>query len=279
MKKVKKIGDWAARERLNRVRNCLIMGSGRSGTSMLAGMLHQAGYFMGEKFHQPRDSNPKGFFEWYPINRINEAILAPYGKNDWPGALLKKLLKRNTVGDPGPNQRWLMTPPEGSEVGDVPPGIEKEMKAVLEKEPYAYKDPRFSYTLPAWRPFLKPGTIFLCIFREPAKTVASILKECRSQKYLSDLSISRRSAYRVWTAIYRNIIDRLDPDFGNFIYVHYDQVFEDHAIRKLADALQAKLANDFADPLLARSQNDERAPQAALDLYARLCRLAHYEPR
>ena len=30
------------------MRNCLILGSGRSGTSMIGGILHQAGYFVGD---------------------------------------------------------------------------------------------------------------------------------------------------------------------------------------------------------------------------------------
>ncbi|RME58681.1 sulfotransferase family protein, partial [Candidatus Parcubacteria bacterium] len=57
------------------MRNVLILGSGRSGTSMVAGTLAKAGYFMGTQFVPPRESNPKGFFEDHEINDINEAIL------------------------------------------------------------------------------------------------------------------------------------------------------------------------------------------------------------
>jgi hypothetical protein len=57
-------------------RNLFILGSGRSGTSMVAGLFRNAGYFMGDKLHEPRHSNPLGFFEDAAVNNINESILA-----------------------------------------------------------------------------------------------------------------------------------------------------------------------------------------------------------
>jgi len=56
--------------------NVIILGSGRSGTSMVAGTLAKAGYFMGDHLYPGRESNPKGFFEDPEINGINEALLA-----------------------------------------------------------------------------------------------------------------------------------------------------------------------------------------------------------
>ena len=44
-------------------RNCLILGSGRSGTSMAAGILARAGYFMGAELWPADIGNPKGYFE------------------------------------------------------------------------------------------------------------------------------------------------------------------------------------------------------------------------
>jgi Uncharacterized protein conserved in bacteria len=60
----------------NRMRNCLILGSGRSGTSMVAGTLASAGYFIGDNLYPRLASNPKGFFEDPEINAINEDLLA-----------------------------------------------------------------------------------------------------------------------------------------------------------------------------------------------------------
>ncbi len=258
--------------------NCLVLGSGRSGTSMLAGMLHQAGYFMGERLHRARDSNPKGFFEWYRINRINEELLAGRGRRGLKERFAAAVLKKHTVDSPGKSQRWLMAIPEGVSFDPVPAGLEAEMRAVLQRRPYAFKDPRFSYTLPAWAPLLAADTVFLCVFRDPAVTVASMLKECRTQPYLADLFLTRRDAFRVWTAMYRNVVERLLPRFPSLHFVHYEQVLDGSARARLECALQAELPWDFPDPRLARSRSRRRAPRAARDLYARLCRLAGYAP-
>jgi hypothetical protein len=54
------------------MRDCIVLGSGRSGTSMVAGALAKAGYFMGDRLYPARDANPLGFFEAPEINSINE---------------------------------------------------------------------------------------------------------------------------------------------------------------------------------------------------------------
>lgn len=258
------------------MKNCLILGSGRSGTSMLAGILHQAGYFMGEKFHQPRDSNPKGFFEWYKINRINELILAPFAKNDLKGALIKNIIKKNTVDDPGPDQRWLMALPLGKEIEEVSPGIEKEMQSVLHKDPFCYKDPRFSYTLPVWKKFLKPDTVFICIFREPDVTVNSILQECRTRNYLASLYINRSRAYNVWLNIYSHVLFKHAKHFENFVFVHYNQVFNGTALPMLSKMLGVPLKKDFVDEDLKRTVPGGSMPDKVKELYRSLCAAAKY---
>jgi len=61
--------------------NCIILGSGRSGTSMIAGFLHKDGYFLGDRLYKSRDSSPKGFFERKETKSINEQILSRYNQN------------------------------------------------------------------------------------------------------------------------------------------------------------------------------------------------------
>lgn len=56
--------------------NCLILGAGGSGTSMVAGSLSQSGYFMGEDQDGSKQGNPKGLFEDEEIDGINEALLS-----------------------------------------------------------------------------------------------------------------------------------------------------------------------------------------------------------
>jgi len=95
------------------MKNCLILGSGRSGTSMMGGIMHDSGYFMGDNLYPTRDSNPKGFFENDEINGINEDILSNYA----------------SIGNkPHYGQRWLSSIPVNIEINAVNPDIEKKYK-------------------------------------------------------------------------------------------------------------------------------------------------------
>jgi hypothetical protein len=257
--------------------NCLILGSGRSGTSMLAGILHRAGYYMGDKLHKPELSNPKGFFEWMTINQINERILAAYGKRGLTGILLETFFKKGTVYNPvGRNQKWLLSLPVEAEVISLDPQVETDIKEVLAKEPFCYKDPRFSYTLPVWKKSLKPDTVFICVFREPDVTVNSILKECGTREYLRSLHINRRMAYSVWFNIYSHILFKHAKNFENFIFVHYDQVYNGTALPMLSRMLGVPLKKDFVDKGLKRTVPGGSVPGKVKELYRRLCAAANY---
>src|SRR5207245_1776489 len=190
------------------MRNCLILGSGRSGTSMLAGMLRGAGYYMGAHLIPADESNPKGYFEDDEINAVNEALLAP----------VTPALRRPSYG-----WRWLAQVPVGTPIS-CPPAIAERIAAQMRCVPFAFKDPRFCYTLPAWRPFLHDG-VFLCIFREPARTAHSILKECRSADYLQGLPMDFAGALDGWTLMYRHILENHRHE-GDWLFFHYDQLFE-----------------------------------------------------
>ncbi len=257
--------------------NCLIFGSGRSGTSMLGGILHQAGYYMGDKLHKPEPSNPKGFFEWMTINQINEKILDAYGRRNLTARFFEVFFKKSTVYNPvGRNQRWLISLPVSVDVTRPVPDVEPEIKDVTEREPYCYKDPRFSYTLPVWEKFLKPDTVLLCVFREPDITVNSILKECRSRDYLKSLYINRSMAYGVWFNMYSHILLKHAPMFKNLVFVHYNQIYSGTAVPMLSEMLNVSLQKDFVEEDLKRTAPSGWIPPKVKSLYRRLCVMAHY---
>lgn len=260
------------------MRNCLILGSGRSGTSMLAGILYEAGYFLGEKLYLPRDTNPKGFFEWKEINQINERILSAYsGKKRFHDVLIHRVLKKHTVRHPGKNQRWLLSLHPHVDITDTDEETRERIKNVIAREPFCYKDPRFSYTLPIWRQFLKPDTALICIFREPEISVESILKECRSADYLKALFIRRKNAFAVWANMHAHILLKNQDASENFIYVHYNQVYDGSALPALSRLLGADLKRDFVDDELKRTASSFPVPQYVSQIYAKLCDLASYK--
>jgi len=250
------------------MRNCLILGSGRSGTSMIAGTLSKSGYFMGERLYPPRESNPKGFFEDPEINGINEALLAQVTPKRPPLIGQWFFRDRPTFGE-----RWLARIPLGTKI-PVPPNIGERIRRATRREPYCYKDPRFSYTLSAWRPYLK-NTVFICVFRNPASTVASILKECQTAKYLKNFKITRDQALEVWKLMYSHIL-RIHKSEGEWLFLHYNQVLTGEGLDAIEAFLEAPVDRSFPDPRLRRSVSTDPVPEDILDIYAELCRLANY---
>lgn len=52
----------------------IILGTPRSGTSLLAGLLHHMGIFMGEAFLEPNPMNPRGFYQDVDFERIFDSL-------------------------------------------------------------------------------------------------------------------------------------------------------------------------------------------------------------
>lgn len=240
---------------------------------MAAGTLAGAGYFMGERLHPPRPSNPKGFFESGEINQINEAILSlvvPPRPDDPAGARLFRFR-------PLQGQRWLAPVPVGTRMPSVPAAIDERIRRAVARAPFCFKDPRFCYTLPAWRPFLDRETAFLCVFRHPVVVAESILIECHVMPNLRSLSIDFERALLVWSLMYRHVLG-IHRHVGDWLFVHYDQFLEPRTLARIGDFLGASLDVSFPDAALNRTRVRRRTPHVARHLYRTLCGLAGYEP-
>ncbi|MEM1451049.1 MAG: glycosyltransferase [Planctomycetota bacterium] len=236
----------------------LVIGCGRSGTSMVAGMLADAGWTVGDDPYPGREANPKGFFETAEINGINEYLLATAVTNEPP---LRRM------------QHWLAHAPEPLDL-EVDEGLRARMDRLGQRSPYAYKDPRFCYTLDAWRPSV-PGARFVCVFREPAATAASILRECANADYLADVDIDVDRALDVWDAMYRRVLDDHAED-GEWLFVHFDELLTPEGVRRLEEFVGAPVAAEFPEKALRRSRSDRPVPARIADTYRRLCERAGY---
>jgi len=139
----------------------IVLGMHRSGTSALAGLLHELGLEMGSSLMSGRaDENEKGFWEHEKIVSIHERLLAHFGFS-WS--------------DPAPL-------PEGWHTRDFSRQCQDEICQVLEEDfgsqsLWALKDPRMCRLLPLWMPVfdsLQVTPLFLCIVRNPLEVVASL---------------------------------------------------------------------------------------------------------
>ncbi len=252
------------------MRNCIILGSGRSGTSMTAGVLAKSGYFMGERLNPVNETNPKGQFEDREINCINEEILSLVTSVRLSNIFGRWFFKTRPVY----GQRWLARVPLNTQITSTP-NIEKRIQTLTIHEPFCFKDPRFSYTLSVWRPFIKNG-VFICVFRHPGATVASILKQSQKVPHLRNFSISARQAFQVWELMYSHILRIHYPQGEEWLFLHYNQFLDGSAFGKLEKRLGIKVDHDFVEPHLNRSKPLDRVRSRTLSIYDDLCNLAGY---
>src|SRR5271170_8115016 len=191
-------------------RNCLILGSGRSGTSMAAGILARAGYFMGEELWPADIGNPKGQFEDREVNQINDELIASVSPKSPPHALRKLLFGEAPV--LGALQHWVAVLRPGESI-PCPPAMHARIAAVTARQPFCFKDPRFSYTLSAWWPHIDDA-LLLCVFRYPGVTASSMIRECRRADYMKGIAVDERWALKVWQAMYSYILEVHYPQGG-----------------------------------------------------------------
>ena len=252
--------------------NCLILGSGRSGTSMVAGALAQSGYFMGERLYRPRHSNPKGFFEDVEVNAINEAILKPLTPSAPPQFRPRRLYRllcrtvfsrRFTDGD-----RWLAKIPTSAPLTTTPE-LDDRIWALTTRAPYCFKDPRFSYTLPVWRPRLR-NTRFVVAFRDPTTSARSMLQESQAVPKLARLKLTFADCLEVWRLMYTHILD-IHSQEGDWLFLHYDQVLEGSGLDRLATFLEVTPDRSFPERALRRTQPAEEMLDNVRIVYERLC--------
>jgi hypothetical protein len=228
-------------------RSVLICGAGRSGTSALAGMVDQGSHFHGDNLFPASPSNPKGFFENYDINDLNEELLLRSATAHMGSEAVGRV-----YGEYRRGQYWLARWPEAMTVLQAP-DLQTRIRALVQRQPLCFKDPRFSVTAPAWLEEL-PQAVVLCIFRPPAVTAESILHECRSADYLLDHRISVVDAFELWRLSYRRMV-RLYASGAQVLFVRYADLFDPARLRALEAQLGLPLVRSFAEGALDRTHS------------------------
>lgn len=241
---------------------------------MIGGVLHDAGYFMGEDLYPARDSNPKGFFENDFINGINERILNTY--NLKKGIFHRLLSKRTNIFSPGKGQHWLSAIPVDIDIVTDSKAVINDIKLACNEKRFAYKDPRFSYTLPIWERYLPSDTVYIVVYREPSIAVSSIVKECGDIEYLKKMEITRSDAYQSWYLNYSHVLKNYKNRDRKYFFVHYDQILSGEKIEAMSEFLSAAVVSDFVDASLRRSKPSSDVPSDVSELYDRLNKLSGY---
>jgi hypothetical protein len=237
---------------------------------MLAGMLYGAGYHMGDRLLTATSSNPKGYFEDQAVNDVNEALLAQLTPVRPSGRRGRLYVWRLADG-----QRWRTTIDITSTV-HATPDLAAQMRRIASQRPFCFKDPRFCYTIEAWRSVLGDA-VFLCVFREPGRTAASMIADIRKETRFRFLHTSSRRALQTWTTMYEHVLAK-HMNYGEWLFVHYDQIFDGSAIPRIEEFVGTRIDASFVDPSLKRSADSAAVPRRTAETYERLCDLADYHP-
>lgn len=237
----------------------VITGMHRSGTSLVANVLREAGLDIGPDVGLGL-GQPRGHFEDRAFHDLHEAILTAGGRS-------------------------CFTADEGS-LGKVEPVFEEQARALAvsrEDRPFwGWKDPRTCLFLDLWDGLL-PQARYLFLYRHPVDVALSLWRRNTDP----ELSRDPWLAFRSWELYNRRILAFLDRHPERCFVAHAPALTADLArfVQRVAEKLGLPLRpgdyQDLYDPQeLApscqppRPSWEERIPEA-LALYGRLEEVAH----
>ncbi|MBD8870869.1 sulfotransferase family protein [Nocardioides donggukensis] len=227
----------------------LVTGTGRSGTSTIAGSLHHLGLEVPGPFLGANDSNPKGFFESKWAVRFHKRIASGAGIHDMdsrPGAL---------------ERAHEATTPE----------MRAELVGFLRKRCAGHrqvvvKDPRSVWAQQLWREAAAEVGLeirYLSMLRHPAEVIGS-----RSAYYATQTDEAQRHRYEIFNVarwVNNSLISERETRGQHRTFVRYTDLLEDWrpALEKVATELGLSYTgdltpgtrhpvDDFIDPDLRR---------------------------
>ncbi len=234
-----------------------IAGMARSGTSLCARMLNLCGVYLGEESDllPPAPDNPDGFWENIRFVAVNEELLSMHG-GAWDCPPLLPL-------DSGSEQ-----------FAHLRAKAEATLEAFAGHEPWGWKDPRNSLTLPFWRHYFPDMKVVICL-RNPLEVAQSLYKR---SWYSTELSLM------LWYVYNQRLLDAIPPD--QRIITQYDAYFDDPEgeIRRVLDFLALPVTDERIETACAavtrgsrhhrfttQHMRDVGVTPAILDLYIAMC--------
>lgn len=238
---------------------------------MVAGTLATAGYWTDDNDWEADVYNSKGYFEAFEVQRINNKILFPL--IDSPFNLLDTTQSEMNITPDAPGAGWLGLLPLGTKL-KLDKTLVPQIQHCLAKAPYCLKDVCFSYTLNLWQPYLY-NTKFICVFRHPASTIQSLVHYASQRTYLKTLQLDKVYAQRLWVCIYSHILQRQAIN-GDWLFIHYDQLFDTVRLDQLAQFAQAKIDKKFPEVALRKPVPQLELSVETMQIYQQLCHRAGF---
>ncbi|MCH2133542.1 MAG: sulfotransferase [Phycisphaerales bacterium] len=218
----------------------IITGMHRSGTSLLASMLQEAGITLGKHLKAAGPFNSRGYFEDVDFIDFHEQVLQEAGTT-----------------------MYLQHAVPGPRTTDQEARAKSLLKSRAEQAVWGWKDPRTSLFLDFWNGLL-PDATFIFIFRRPSEVVDSLRRRRDPMLYrqfpgaplLERFGFPRfrgQAALGVWKNYNRHLLDFAAHHPGRCQFVAMDALKDQ--VQDLVAGINAELAS--ANPDLA-SLIDER---------------------
>ena len=149
----------------------------------------------------------------------------------------------------------------------TPPSLQKEIAEVASRAPFCLKDPRFSFTYPAWKPYVDDA-VMIAVFRHPEEVCTSVISFFARRK----VGYRPLFIYSVWLRIY-DLIFRYAEEGENWLFVDYADLLNEKAFERIEARLGTMTDRSIIDGTLQRSKR-EKSPFPAPDecdvMYERL---------
>lgn len=177
----------------------VILGMHRSGTSLVANILHSAGVHMGDIFRLP-DAYNRGYYEDLDWRAINKWIL-------------------NTAGG-----TWF-DPPSYRQIVDATARIGPVITVLVEQKnrrvTWGFKDPRTCLTIQGLHPYL-PNPRYIVVKRNKEDVIASLQRRATGRGY--------EESYYHWSNLFDTYITRvqsfLDREKPPVLTVNYEDLVQ-----------------------------------------------------
>lgn len=217
----------------------IVLGAPRSGTSLLAGWLHQSGVLMGDRFLEPDEGNPGGYFEDLDFLELHRHFLS---RSEVEAG---RLLEDSTLR-------------EAPIACDLPEDDRQAAQALAEARvragnPWGWKDPRTCYYLELWEELL-PEANYLLTYRHPLEVCASLLRMGRNWDCLFDPLLPLRS----WTFSMQQVLR-----FAERLPSERISIFAAEAMWTKPDELASELGQKWDLSIDAESLREIRRPSAS----------------
>jgi hypothetical protein len=253
----------------------IVTGSGRSGTSAVARVLHESGISMGRHLIGEASFNRTGFYEERPVVDLNYKIMERCGLRVSRGFIARARRKLSALAGATSTPELPAKVPSREEVisaGEPHAQVMRELAAGV-PSPGGWKDPSFAWTLEPWLPHLpEPPRLIVCLrgpeaVAQSALDIYGVVDEERKQTHV-----------RRWAAQYERLMDVIDDHKLDAVCVEYDDVVTDTAptIARLSEFVGRPLDPQYVEPSL-RHHRSEVTPEYA-DLYERVRALSRTPP-